>query len=200
MIRSTTVQYESLEFDAKYVLDEGCKGDWYTPPKEASVTITEVLIDDINILDIKDDISDAIEQMNSVINSEDNNIFMGSSLGGYYATHFANKYNAKSIMINPAIHPLENFEVYLGENENYDTGNKFNITKDDIKLLRSLAPKKIKNPHKILVLLESGDEILDYKMTISYFRGANIDIFLGGDHSYSSFELKLEKIKKFINS
>ena len=155
---------------------------------------------DINILDIKDDISDAIEQMNSVINSEDNNIFMGSSLGGYYATHFANKYNAKSIMINPAIHPLENFEVYLGENENYDTGNKFNITKNDIKLLRSLAPKKIKNPHKILVLLESGDEILDYKMTISYFRGANIDIFLGGDHSYSSFELKLEKIKKFINS
>ena len=78
--------------------------------------------------------------------------------------------------------------------------NKFNITKDDINLLRSLAPKKIKNPHKILVLLESGDEILDYKMTISYFRGANIDIFLGGDHSYSSFELKLEKIKKFINS
>ena len=46
-------------------------------------------------------------------------------------------------------------------------------------------------------MLESGDEILDYKMTISYFRGANIDIFLGGDHSYSSFELKLEKIKKF---
>ena len=138
--------------------------------------------------------------MNSVINSEDNNIFMGSSLGGYYATHFADKYNAKSIMINPAIHPLENFEVYLGENENYDTGNKFNITKDDIELLRSLAPKKIKNPHKTLVLLESGDEILDYRMTINYFRGANIDIFLGGDHSYSSFELKLEKIKKFINS
>ena len=30
MIRSTTVQYESLEFDAKYVLDEGWKGDWHT--------------------------------------------------------------------------------------------------------------------------------------------------------------------------
>lgn len=54
MIRSTTVQYESLEFDVEYVLDEGCKGDWHTPPKQAEVTITIVLLEDINILDILD--------------------------------------------------------------------------------------------------------------------------------------------------
>lgn len=68
MIRSTKVQYESLEFDAKYVLDEGCKGDWHTPPKEASVTITEVLIDDINILDILE--VDIVRQWESQILEE----------------------------------------------------------------------------------------------------------------------------------
>jgi predicted esterase YcpF (UPF0227 family) len=46
-------------------------------------------------------------------------------------------------------------------------GNKFLITEEDINFLRALSYKKIKKPQDILVLLESGDEILNYLK--SYF-------------------------------
>jgi predicted esterase YcpF (UPF0227 family) len=124
---------------------------------------------------------------------------MGSSLGGYYASYFSQKLNKKAVLINPAIPPLKDFEIHLGENKNYSNGNKFNITNKDIDFIRSLNHKKLPTPRDIMVLLESGDEILKYNESVSYFSGANIDIIFGGDHSYSSFKSKFVKIQKFLD-
>jgi predicted esterase YcpF (UPF0227 family) len=123
---------------------------------------------------------------------------MGSSLGGYYALYFAQLYKTKSVLINPAIPPLNDFEIYLGKNENYATGNKFTISKDDISYLRALHHKKILAPKNNLILLESGDEILNYVESSSYFRGSYIDIIYGGNHSYTSIKEKFIKIKDFF--
>ena len=124
---------------------------------------------------------------------------MGSSLGGYYALYFAQLYKTKSVLINPAIPPLKDFEIHLGKNENYATGNKFTISKDDISYVRSLHHKKILEPKNNLILLESGDEILNYVESSSYFRGSYIDIFYGGNHSYTSIKEKFTKIKDFFD-
>ena len=88
-------------------------------------------------------------------------------------------------------------EQYLGENENYSTGEKFIITPQDIKFLRSLEPKKANNHKNLLVLLESGDVVLNYNDTISYYSGSHIDVCFGGSHSYESIDKKLEKILHF---
>ena len=85
---------------------------------------------------------------------------MGSSLGGYYAAYFASIYNSKAILINPAIPPLKDFDIHLGENENYSTGNKFKLTKEDMKFIRSIAFKKYDNSSNTLILLESKDTFL----------------------------------------
>jgi predicted esterase YcpF (UPF0227 family) len=47
-------------------------------------------------------------------------------------------------------------------------------------------------------LVESGDEVLDYIDAYSYFKGSDIDIFFGGNHSYESLEKNLRKIKDFL--
>ena len=152
------------------------------------------------IPDIKDDIRDSYEQIEEIIESASGEIsFVGSSLGGYYSLYFAQKYNTKAVLINPAIPPLDGFDIHLGENENYDTGNKFFITEEDIKYLRALSYKKIKKPRDILVLLESGDEILNYLKTISFFSGCYVDITYGGNHSFASFDSKFANIKSFLN-
>ena len=154
----------------------------------------------IIIPDIKDDIKDSYEQIEEIIKSISGEIsFVGSSLGGYYSHYFAQKYNTKAVLINPAIPPLEGFDIHLGENKNYDTGNKFVITKEDIEFLRELSYKKIKKPQDILVLLESGDEILNYLKTISYFAGCYVDISYGGNHSFANFDSKFTNIKSFLN-
>ena len=108
------------------------------------------------------------------------------------------KLNSKVILINPAIPPLKGFEEYLGENENYSTCEKFTVTKEDIKFLRTLVAKKSNNQNNTLILLESGDEVLNYIETAKYFQGSNIDITYGGSHSYESISMKMKKIVKFI--
>ena len=93
---------------------------------------------------------------------------------------------------------MKGFEEYLGENENYSTGEKFIVTKEDIKFLRTLVAKKSNNQNNTLILLESGDEVLNYIEAAKYFQGSNIDITFGGSHSYESITDKLEKIVKFL--
>jgi predicted esterase YcpF (UPF0227 family) len=124
---------------------------------------------------------------------------MGSSLGGYYASYFSQKLKKKAVLINPAVHPLKDFEVHLGENENYSSGNKFNISSKEISFVRTLSYKKLLTPNDLLILLESGDEILKYNKSASYFSGAYIDIAFGGNHSYSLFKSKFHKIQKFLD-
>ena len=154
----------------------------------------------IIIPELEDDFKEAHNQIETLIAKNSPNIlYMGSSLGGYYALYFAQLYKSKSVLINPAIAPLNDFEIHLGKNENYATGNKFTISKDDISYIRSLHHKKILEPKNNLILLESGDEVLNYVEASSYFRGSYIDIFYGGNHSYTSIKEKFTKIKDFFD-
>lgn len=150
--------------------------------------------------DLSNNFKEANNQINKLIDENKKDyVFMGSSLGGYYANFFGSINNSKVILINPAIPPLKGFEEYLGENQNYSTGERFIVTKEDIKFLRSLEIKELNNQKNILVLLESGDEVLNFIETVKYFQGSNIDITFGGNHSYESVDTKLEKIVKFLN-
>jgi predicted esterase YcpF (UPF0227 family) len=154
----------------------------------------------IIIPDLDDNFQNAHNQIEELIRLSGSNIvFMGSSLGGYYASYFSQKLKKKAVLINPAVHPLKDFEVHLGENENYSSGNKFNISSKEISFVRTLSYKKLLTPNDLLILLESGDEILKYNKSASYFSGAYIDIVFGGNHSYSSFKSKFHKIQKFLD-
>ena len=152
------------------------------------------------IPDLDNNFKRAISQIELLIKNSNASIsFVGSSLGGYFAAYFADIYNAKAILVNPAIPPLRGFDDYLGENKNYSTGEKFNIKKEDIKFLRGLSKKEYINKENTLILMESGDEVLPYKETSEYFKGCYIDIVFGGSHSYESMQTKLKKISDFLN-
>ena len=132
-------------------------------------------------------------------------IFLNGSFLFLFATfafdkslNFSTKLKTKSVLINPAIPPLRDFEMYLGENENYSTGEKFIITQEDIRYIRKVSYKKYANAENTYVLLESGDEVLNYKETAKYFSGSYMDIVYGGSHSYESLDEKLKSIVNFI--
>ena len=117
---------------------------------------TKIIIPDLN-----NNFQKAISQIEQLIKNNNKPIsFIGSSLGGYFAAYFAGIYNAKAILVNPAIPPLKGFDDYLGENKNYSTGEKFKIKKEDIKFLRGLSKKEYINKENTLILMESGDEVL----------------------------------------
>ena len=154
---------------------------------------------EIIIPDLNNNFKLAVNQIYELINSAKYPIvFIGSSLGGYYASYFSTKLETKSVLINPAIPPLKDFEMYLGKNENYSTGEKFRITQEDIRYLREISYKKNANAENTYVLLESGDEVLNYKETAKYFSGSYIDVIYGGSHSYESLDVRLKNIVNFI--
>jgi predicted esterase YcpF (UPF0227 family) len=154
---------------------------------------------EIIIPDIDNNFKLAVNQIHDLIdNAKHPIVFIGSSLGGYYASYFSSKFKTKSVLINPAIPPLKDFEMYLGENENYSTGEKFIITPEDIRYIRKMSYKKYSNAENTYVLLESGDEVLNYKEAAKYFSGSYLDIIYGGSHSYESLDEKLKNIVNFI--
>ena len=154
----------------------------------------------ILIPNLDNDIEAAFYQIESLILKDSVTAFIGSSLGGFYGTYFSEKYDLQCVNINPAIPPL-NMSQYLGENINYSTGEKFIINKKHLNFIEKMC-KEIENitkPKNFMTLIQSKDEVLDYKRAVKYFAGSRIEMIFGGSHSFDNFDLHLIKIANFLN-
>jgi len=141
----------------------------------------------------------AMAELQSLVQEHiaDNLSFIGSSLGGYYATWLADRYDRPAVLINPAIKPYELLQDYLGPNINHYTGESYELTYEHIQQLKQLDIEYITKPHRYLVMLQTGDEVLDYSQAFVKFAGSRMVVEEGGDHSFSGFENHLHAILNF---
>lgn len=123
--------------------------------------------------------------------------FVGSSLGGYYATHLAERLGARAVLINPAIRPYDDLEPYRGVQTNLYTGESFEVTDAHFAELRALAVARITRPGRYFLLVQSGDEVLDWRVAVATFAGASQFVQGGGDHAFQAFEAQIPAILKF---
>jgi len=121
---------------------------------------------------------------------------VGSSLGGFYATHLAEKHDLRAVLINPAVTPQADLESYLGEQRNLYTGATYRLTREHLDQWRSLVPGVIR-AGRYLLLLETGDEVLDYRHAVARYAGAEQVVVEGGDHTLQSFPEQLDRILAF---
>jgi len=121
---------------------------------------------------------------------------VGSSLGGFYATHFAEKYRCRAVLIQPAVFPHLGLESRLGAQKNLYTGAEYELTRAHLEGWRALAVDAV-NSENYLLLLETGDEVLDYREAIRKYEGARMVIREGGDHTMLSFAEHLPRILAF---
>jgi len=122
--------------------------------------------------------------------------FVGSSLGGFYATWLAEKYGAKAILINPAIDPHVGLRAYLGPQTNLHTGAPYELTERHLQEWAAFVAPAI-HPERYLLLVETGDEVLDYRRAVERYAGAQQVVVQGGDHSLQSFPQHLPAILRF---
>ena len=111
---------------------------------------------------------------------------IGSSLGGYYATVLSERYGVPSVLVNPAIRPYELLSQFVGPQTNLYTGERSELTAADIDALRAMEVERI-TPSRYLLMVQAGDEVLDYRDAVARYRGAAQRVFEGGDHGFSSF-------------
>jgi predicted esterase YcpF (UPF0227 family) len=121
---------------------------------------------------------------------------VGSSLGGFYATHFAERLGLRAVLINPAITPQVGLGAFLGKQKNLYTGQEYELTRADLEALRALWVERV-DPERYLVLLETGDELLDWRMAARRYEGARIVVRDGGDHTLASFPEHIPRILAF---
>lgn len=124
---------------------------------------------------------------------------IGSSLGGYYAIYFAEKYGLKAALINPAVKPYDLLTDYLGENRNLYSGEQYTLTAKHMTELLALDIDCVSNPKNLLLLTQTADQTLNYREALLKLKGSPAWIQSGGSHEYSDFNAVIPAMMSFLH-
>ena len=76
---------------------------------------------------------------------------IGSSLGGYFATHLAEKHGWPAVLLNPAVVPQRDLSQYLGEQPLWHGGGSIVVEPHHLEELRALSVTSITRDRKSVV-------------------------------------------------
>ena len=141
--------------------------------------------------------SEAVSLARKLIIEHDIDLIIGSSLGGFYATYLGETMGIKAVLINPSVQPFITLAAYVGSNTFWCSGETFMFSKDDLHALFEYAVGSLKDPTAYLLLLQSGDEVLDYTRAEEKYMGAKIIVQEGGNHRFENLDRYLKTIKEF---
>lgn len=123
---------------------------------------------------------------------------IGSSLGGYYATWLAERHDLKAIHINPCVACADKLADQVGKTQcNWHNGEEYVFSAEHLAELRALAVARPSRPENHLLLVETGDTVLDYREAVAYFAGSPQVVLEGGDHGFTRFAERLPQILEF---
>ena len=122
---------------------------------------------------------------------------IGSSLGGYYATWLAETFDLKAVLVNPAVVAHLSLQEYIGPQRWLYTGENFEFTMEHVEQLRTIEVPVLAKPERFWLLVETGDETLDYRQAVARYAGARQTVLAGGDHSFTRWNDVLDPVLDF---
>lgn len=123
---------------------------------------------------------------------------VGSSLGGYLASYFVEKYSVKSVVVNPAVRPYELLADYLGSQTNPYTGEQFELSEQHMIELKCVDTPNIARHDHYWLLQQTGDEVLDFRQAVAKYANCKQTVEQGGDHSFQGYQRFLPEIARFF--
>lgn len=132
-------------------------------------------------------------------------VFVGTSLGGFWANYFAQKYDAPCVIINPSLHPSRTMSTRIGiACVNYNTGVAFDVTQDHVDQYVACETAIANNTNGALinVFLARDDDLLNYRETLHAIPfAASTEITDTGGHRYDAlWHTVIEKVKKIVDT
>ncbi len=114
---------------------------------------------------------------------------MGSSMGGFWATWCAERYDLKAVLINPAVDVLGLLPAYLNtELKNYHNNETYYLAEQHLQELALYQCKTLNHLANYWLLVQTADETLDYRLAVEKYKGCHQTVEEGGDHSFQKFE------------
>lgn len=122
---------------------------------------------------------------------------VGSSLGGFYATWLAERHDLKAVLVNPCVGCHGKLAGYLDQpQKNWHSGEEYLFSAAHLAELQPLAVSPTRKDNYFL-LVETGDEVLDYREAVAFYAGARQVVLEGGDHGFTRFAEYLPAILEF---
>lgn len=131
-------------------------------------------------------------------------IFVGTSIGGFWANYFAHLYDAIGVLVNPSVTPSKTMQERLGKQLfNYQTNEPIVITEQDIVEYEQCEKyvSEMYNGALIHLFVAEDDDVLDSKTTLDLLKyRKSCTITADGGHRYTSnWHLVINHIKTLVN-
>lgn len=124
---------------------------------------------------------------------------IGSSLGGFYATHVAETTGCRAVLLNPAIDPARDLGRFIGEQASWhDPAERFMFEPAFVAELRALEHGPVAAPANYFAIIAKGDEVLDWREMSGRYPGARIKLLEGSDHGISDFDRHAGDVLAFL--
>ncbi|PZP45862.1 MAG: hypothetical protein DI598_12755 [Pseudopedobacter saltans] len=147
----------------------------------------------VNALLAEKDIEDVVRWAQ---NRTENVIVIGTSLGGFWANYFSEKYSLKSLLINPVVDPYGSINKYIGQQKNFGTGEDYEFTQEDWESYKNYVSANTFEQKNIF--LSINDEVLDYRIAQDFFKNRNTIIDDIGGHRISDIPRLVATLQQFF--
>lgn len=125
---------------------------------------------------------------------------IGSSLGGFWSTFLIeNGYAHRAILVNPAVTPHERFTEFVGQSlKSYYSEQCYDIQQSHLDVLAESSPTQIQKTNRYWVWIQTGDEVLDYRLAVNYYKNCAVQLEEGGNHSFVGYEFMLPALAEYF--
>jgi len=124
---------------------------------------------------------------------------IGTSLGGFFAAFYGAKFGWPTVLINPLSDVNDLTGSSLGENKNYYTDEIFIMDQIDADCLQAMSAAMLAPSAPSLLLLDKGDDVLDYHKAISRFgQSSAVHLFENGSHRFDHLPESLPAIRTLL--
>lgn len=148
-------------------------------------------------------VQQVLKNISELICRLSNVVLIGSSLGGFYATQMVAKHAVPAVLINPAMRPWQLFHRLFAANQlPYVVSPEWTLDQAQLDYLQRIAVPFVQDADKILVLLQQGDEVLNYREAVDYYSGAHPAMLMceaKGNHAMDDFAEKIPMALQFLS-
>jgi uncharacterized protein len=141
------------------------------------------------------------QQVNSRLQSqpEMSLTFIGSSLGGYYATVLGELHaQASVVLLNPAIKPYDDLQDQIGRKKVYFSDEEIEFVPAYLGDLKAMEKTSLTDPTRYFLVAARDDEVLNCDTMLARYPGAHQLHLLGSDHALSEFDDILPFVKMAV--